>query len=150
MTIHELLEKIKTVSTIGTATSGDSHTHCSPPYVLEAKEVSHITSYPEPGKACNTCQHYHLHTPLDPDTQVPPKPQHDYDEEELINMVKLPVYYGCCSRFLAKTCTIIYGVRSDEGCPLWEEKPIRLQFDDNVILEDDGRTPIAPTRVAEF
>lgn len=143
MHLRELWQKIKTLSTVGSETKGYTHTVPKLPYIIESKEFSHVMSNPEAGRACNTCQHYHLQVELMEGQTVPPAPQHDYDEEELINLVKVPIYFGLCSVFL-KNNMLIHGVRSDQGCPLWTEKPVIFQFDDNVIESDDGTTPVVP------
>lgn len=145
MTLRELWTKLLTISGVAAQKDVSTPTYFTTPQTLDAKAVGWCTSRAEPGKACNTCTHYHLQVELSVDKPTPPPPQHDYDEEELINMVKLPVYFGFCSKLAGKYNILLYGIRSDYGCPHWLEKPAHEQFDDNVIEEDDGRTPIVPT-----
>lgn len=145
MGLTELWQKLKTLSLVASQEDAYTPTSTGLPQVLVAKEIGWHTSQAEPGKACNTCIYYHLQVELLPDKPAPPPPQHDYDEEELINLVKLPIYIGYCTKLQAKWGCVLSGIRSDHGCIYWEEKPAIEQFDDNVIEEDDGRTPIAPT-----
>jgi hypothetical protein len=145
MGLTELWQKLKTLSLVASQEDAYTPTSTGLPQVYDAKALGWHTSQAEPGKACNTCSYYHLQVELLPDTPTPPKPQHDYDEEELINLVKLPNYVGYCTKLQAKWGCILSGIRSDHGCIYWEEKPAMEQFDDNVIEEDDGRTPVAPT-----
>lgn len=145
MTLRELWQKLLILSTVAHPDDVYPSLSTGLPQVVDAKEVGWHTSQAEPGKACNTCMHYHLQVELLPDKPAPPKPQHDYDEEELINLVKLPIYMGYCTKLQAKWGCILSGIRSDYGCIYWQEKPAIDQFDDNVIEEDDGRTPVVPT-----
>lgn len=142
----------KTVVSSTVVHADDAHTPNSgtPPQVLDAKAVKYKMSRNESGMSCSTCLHYHLQVELDEDSEVPPKPQHDYDAEELINMVKLPVYWGFCSRWMPEWGLLLSGIRGDWMCPYFEEKPQRLQFEDDVINEDDGRTPVAPTTIVSI
>lgn len=150
MALPESWLKMKIISQIVGATNVDTTTLRTYPQLLDSKEVWWHTSPSKAGMACKTCIHYHLQVELKTDEEVPPKPQHDYDERELIELVKMPTYFGYCSKLLPRWGVILGGIRSDHMCGYFEEKPVTEQFEDDIIAVDDGRVPIAPTIIAEF
>ena len=143
MTLRELWKKILVLSTVAPTEDGGTPSCLVIPQMVDAKGVSWYTSHPEPGRACNTCVHFHLNIDLEPGSKVPPEVKHIYTEEELVNMVTYHRRRGCCSKMLNIYGILVVNTWSDHGCGFWEEK--MDQFDDDVIEEDDGRTPVVPT-----
>lgn len=141
--------KRKILSLLVPATNADTPNSSKVLQVVQAKEVGWHTSRNESGMACKTCIYYHLGVELVVDEQVPPETRYDYDDRELIEMVRLPVYWGYCTKVQDSWGYLISGIRSDHMCGHYEEKLSYLQFEDDVIEEDDGRTPVVPKVILE-